>query len=400
MRAFQSQSPTRPGGIAPLAVIFMVVLFAGVACAVDLTWVVLTQAELHNVADAAALAGSNKLIDNHVLYHLPAQTSAQKAALLQQAQDQARAAAKLYASFNGAGDRSTLKLRDEDIEFGYLDEANVYTPRPKYTGYPNTVKVRLRRDRKANDPLDLYFARIIAQGSIELAVDAAASVFTGSIDSFASYPGASVPALPVTYDVDHWNQFLKTGKDPDGKTQIAANGNPQLQVYPSIKYKGNFGLLSLDDEHVGASTVRTWIDRGMSSNDVQALKDHQLVPLSAHPKNTWDWNGENGFKASNIMDINNYIGKTFIIPLYQAKDPSAKSYQAGVGEGSNFNFNIVQFVGITIMAPKDKNGDVVVQPAAIVEPDVAFLSGSIKPAQPPSETSNLVTTFTTPKLTR
>src|SRR5688572_14417043 len=207
MRAFHSHSQRRRGGIAPLAVIFMVVLFAGVACAVDLSWVVLTQAELHNVADAAALAGANKLTRNHVLYHLNTQTAAQKAALLSSAQAEARAAAKQYASFNGAGDKSTLKLRDEDIEFGHIDTANVYTPLPTYTGYPNTVKVKLRRDSVANEPLNLYFARIFAKGSIELASVSAATIYTGFIDSFSPGANASIPALPVTYDVDHWNNF-------------------------------------------------------------------------------------------------------------------------------------------------------------------------------------------------
>ena len=390
----------RRGAIAPLAVVFMIVLLAATACSVDLTWIILTQSELRNVADAAALAGANKLIDNHVLYHLPNQTSAQKDALLKAAQAEARAAAKLYTSFNGAGDKATLTLRDEDIEFGYLDRANKYTPLPNYTGYPNTITVKIRRDSNANQPLDLYFARVFARSSIELAAESAATIYTGSLDSFKSTSLTSIGALPVTYDVHHWDNFLATGLDPDGNKQLAADGNPQLQVYPSIKYKGNFGLISLDDNHIGASTVRTWIDFGMSPTDVQSLIDHQLIPLSAHPKNAWDWNGENGFKAANVMDVNIYIGKSFIIPLYEPKNANANSYEAGVGQGSNYDFDIVAFVGITIMQPKNTNREVVVQPAAIVEPDAVFLTGTVMPAQPPDKTSKLVTTFTTPKLSR
>jgi hypothetical protein len=381
-------------------VFFMVVFLIGTAFAVDLSWVVLSQAELHNVADSAALAGANQLIDNHVPYHLNTQTSAQKAVLLKKAQDDARAAAKLYAKNNGAGDKNSLVLRDEDIEFGFMDENYVYTPLPTYTGYPNTVKVRIRRDSVANEPLGLYFGRVVGRKDIALGVEAAATIYAGVVDSFKVASNGGLGALPVTYDVNHWNNFLVTGQDPDGNIELAADGNPQLQIYPSIKYKGNFGLISLNDDHVGASTVDYWVHNGMRPTDVQTLLDNKLVPLSTHPKDAWDWNGENGFKASNVQDINEYVGKTFVIPLFLPKNPGPANYLPGVGQGSNFYFNIVQFVGVKVMQPDKANREVIVQPAAVIEPEAVFLAGSLKPAQPPSKPEELRTHFRTPKLTK
>src|SRR5205823_2826624 len=90
--------------------------------------------------------------------------------------------------------------------------------------------------------------------------------------------------------------------------------------------------------------------------------------LSAHNANTWDWNGENGFKASSVSDVNASIGKTFVIPLFKPYNSSSSDYQAGNGNGSNYNYNVVRFVGIKIMQPPSTNREVVVQPVPITDP--------------------------------
>src|SRR5207244_3298848 len=123
---------------------------------------------------------------------------------------------------------------------------------------------------QANGSLNLFFGPVLGRPTADLRASAAATPFGGSIDSFQSSQ-ANGRILPMTYDVNHWNNFLQTGSDPDGNKTTDANGNPTLQVYPSVKYKGNFGLLSLDDSHAGASTISGWVDNGMSSTDLQAL---------------------------------------------------------------------------------------------------------------------------------
>jgi len=394
------QHPERPGAIAPLAAFLALFMVAMVAFAVDLSWVVLTQGELQNASDAAALAGANELLDDFVLYNLPNQSISRQNDLLNSAMSRARQTAKKAAALNGAGDQSTLLLRDEDIEFGFIDTKNVYTPLPNYPGFPNTVKVKLRRDTVANQPLGLSFSRAIGRTQVELAATASATLYAGVVDSFKVNDKYNVAVLPVTYDVNHWTDFATNGKDPDGKTRRDADGDPQLQVYPSIKYKGNFGLLSLNDNNIDANTIDSWIHNGMSAGDVQALNDHKLVPLSGRLIPIWDWNGSPGFKASNVMDMNHYyLGKSFLLPLYKPVVPTAIGYEAGIGQGKNYNFNIVAFVGVRIVQPDARNRDVVVQPAAVIEAEAIFRPGSLAPAQPGAGTT-LQTTFTVPKLTR
>jgi len=201
----------------------------------------------------------------------------------------------------------------------------------------------------------------------------------------------------VTYDVNNWNAFLKTGLNPDGLSMVDGSGNPEIQVYPSIKNSGNFGELSLNDSHNGASTTANWIANGTAPSDIQVLSDNNLIPLSNHPANTWDWQGNPGFKASNVAEINAQAGKTYLLPLFQPVSSDPLNYQAGVGQGANFSYDIVQFVAVTIMPVTDSNRQVVVQPAAYIAPTAYFAPGSVVPMG--TETNPWqTTTFAAPKL--
>lgn len=384
----------RPGGIAPLTCVLMVFIIGMVAFSVDMSWLVLTRSELQNVADSAALAGANRLGDNYVAYSLPGQTTVNKTALITGAVSIAKSTAKTYAAANTAGGVSALTLLDADIDVGFTDSSGTYTSNATNAAlYPNTIKVTMRRDSSANQSLKMFFAPVIGISNIDVQAQASAMAYGGTINSFKTNAGYA-GMLPVTYDVNAWNNFLKTGKNSDGGITTDSNGNPTLQIYPSVKDTGNFGWISLNDSHVGASTMRDWINSGASQSDLQTLVTNKLIPLSAHNANSWDWNGENGFKASNVMDVNNHIGQTYIIPLFTPKD-SGSNYQAGVGNGSNYNYNVVQFVGIKIVQPDSTNRQIVVQPVAITDPTILLNSGSVAPL---GTSSTFVTALAPPKL--
>lgn len=398
-------SPVKPGprrgAVAPLVAVLLVPLVAMVAFAVDMAWVVETENELQSVADAAALAGANALISDstsqngYVQYYLAGQAT--QATILSNAQANARAAAKACAKANSAGGVSNLALNDSDIEFGFTDSSGAYTALPTYTGFPNTVKLIMRRDGTANGSLKLFFAPVIGTPSMDLTAKAAGTIYTGAVDSFQSVVTKPFRILPMTYDVNHWNSFLQTGKGPDGTTDTSVNGAPQLQVYPSIKFTGNFGLLSLDQGNDGASTIRDWINNGVSSLDLQQEFNARLLPLSAHPANTWDWKGNPGLKMSDVHAVADNIGKVYLLPLFQPVDPSQSSYAAGTGNGSHYNYDIVQFVAVTIT---QVDSGVHVQPTAYIDPNIVLSASSITPAAPPTASAPLTTTFAPPKLTQ
>jgi hypothetical protein len=328
--------------------------------------------------------------------------AASQAALLTAAENSAKTYAKNYASYNRAGDVSSLTLADADIEFGYTDASGSYTPLPTYTGYPNTVKVVLRRDNTANGPLGLFFARVLGMDNVNLKATAAATIYAGNVNSFQTTRATMDRILPMTYDVNNWNNFIKTGLGPDGGTPtLDANGVPVLPVYPSIKFVGNFGELSLDQANNGSSAISNWIDYGVSTSSLQQDINAGLLPLSAHnPNSAPDWNGNPGLKTSTIHTTDNHVGQVYLMPLFKpvndgSTDPS--TYQAGNGSGSNYYYTIVQFVAVKIYSAGDAL--IVVQPSPEIDPN-ALMTG-VAPAAPPSGSRpTLPTTFTGAKLTQ
>ena len=384
----------RDGTITPLTCILLTFIIAMVAFAVDISWATLTQSELQNTADSAALAGANKLGDNFVLYNLPTQTSAQKKALADAAVSAAKTTAKSYASYNSAGGVSGLMLLDKDIDVGFTDASGVYTTYSSTsTTYPNTVKLTMRRDSAANTPLNMFFAPVIGVNSVELTASAGATIYGGTVNSFR-VGTLNSGMLPMTYDVNDWNAFVRTGVNSQGLVGRDASGNPIVQVYPSIKDTGNFGLLSLNDQHAGASTVRNWVENGATPADIQALHNSNLIPLSAHNPQLWDWLGDTGFKSSVVQDVNSFVGKTFVLPLFTPKGTAP--YDAGEGNGSHYSYNIVQFVGVKIVQSPDANREVWLQPAAVSDQNMIFLPDSVVPL---GTSNSFVTTIAPAKLT-
>jgi Flp pilus assembly protein TadG len=391
----------RSGAIVPFAAFLLVVMIAMVAFAIDTGWIVTARTELQSAADAAALAGADPLMNAYVRYQMAAQnpsngTNGYQTAILTAAMASAQTNAQLYASRNGAGGVSSLTLNANDIEFGFTDANSNYTPYDSNNPvFPNTIKVTMRLDSSANGPLGTFFARVIGTQSVDVTATASATIMGGTANSFNSGTGLNVGMLPLTYDVNDWSNFVKTGQWPDGSTYFSGAGVPELQVFPFVKDTGNFDWLSLDDTHVGASTLWNWVQNGMSPSDIKDLQSAGLIPLSSHPANTWDWLGDTGFKSSDVQSVNNYIGTTFLLPLFNPYNSSSANYAAGSGNGSNFNYDIVQFVGVKIVQPPSANRQVFLQAAAVYDPSIVFQSAPV----PAGTTSTLMTTFTYPRLT-
>jgi hypothetical protein len=391
-------TPPRRGAITPLAALTMVFFVAMLAFAVDIGWVVTARSELQNAADAAALAGAAPLMDGYVQYNLPGQ--AYQSTVLSTAKANARAEAKKFAGLNKGGNVS-LVLADSDIVFGFTDNSTPpnYYPEgdPKYPkgAFPNAIQVTLRRDpTSSTGSLPLFFGPVLGTPTAAVTATAASTIYAaGNIDNLKGVPGLSLRVLPMTYDVNNWNSFL-AGTNPDATTDAASN--PALQIYPSVKQTGNFGELSLDGSHAGASTINDWITNGVSATDIKALQDLKLLPLSAHDKAQWDWVGNPGLKDSTIQTAQGYAGTNFVLPLYNPYQTSP-SYSAGSGNGSHYYYQVVQFVGIKIISAPGKG--VVVEPTAFrIDPSLATFTTPPVPAG--TAGTSQATIFVGPKLTQ
>jgi Flp pilus assembly protein TadG len=238
--------PPRRGAVAPLTALLLIPLVAMLAFAVDMGYISHTKNELQAAADAAALAGANQLTDNFVSYYLPGVSSSKKTSLLSAASTQAKTTAKTYASYNSAGGVSSLTLLDADIELGYTAADGTYTALPTYTGYPNTVKVTLRRDSSANGSLSLFFAKALGISTVDLTATATACIYSGQIDGFQTSTQVNSRILPMTYDVNDWNSFVNGVTQSWISVDTDSLGLPRVAVYPTLSTRGNFGELSLD----------------------------------------------------------------------------------------------------------------------------------------------------------
>ena len=383
---------SRRGAVVVLVALLLIPILAFVALSVDIGWIALAKSELQSAADSAATAGAQQLMSGAVQYNIP---GASQGTILSTAKTSASTYAKQYSGFNAAGGVGSLALNNPDIQFGFTDASGNYSPGG--SGFPNTVKVVVRRDGSANGPLGLFFAPLLGVNSKSLTATAAATIYAGgTITGFNSSAGIYGSLLPVTVDVNTWNTFYTTGKSPDGNTYAGPNGAPQLQAYPSPKNApGNIGLLCVGPPTSNTPTFSSWIDQGPSSSDLAYLTGNGQVPATA--SNPTSWNGGPGMKSVNTSDFASVIGKPRLIPLFQPV--STSPYQAASSSGSNTYYNIVGFVGATITqaSGNGSNMNISVQPCATLDPTAIFSPSSIVPF---GVNGTTVTTFVGVKLTQ
>ena len=154
MQFTSSRSARRRGAVAPLVALLLIFLLGMVAFAVDIGWIVLTESELKNAADSAALAGVKPLMDGYVQYNLPGLTAAQQSAILTAAQNNAIANAQAYASYHTAGGVSNLTLNSGDIQFGFTTASGIIDQLHRFSQHHQGDDAP--RDSSANGALTLF----------------------------------------------------------------------------------------------------------------------------------------------------------------------------------------------------------------------------------------------------
>ncbi len=384
MKRLSKNKPCRRGAVGVLVPILLPLFLGLMALVIDVGWMYLTKAELGQAADSAALAGASQLANGYVSYSIPGQN--QKCTILAASQANVASFSTNFAAENSAGGVRSLVLNNADIHYGFTDSKGNYTS--PCNGYPNTVKVLMRRDASANGPLGLFLAEIFGMSNTTMTASAAATAAGGTIVSFNPNLGVNGLLLPVTLDVNEWNQFLATGKSPDGNVYSAANGAPQIQVYPSPgNAPGNFGLVCPGSPSNSASQYSSWVSNGPTSADLQYLQNNGLVPVSSSAPQSWK--GSPGLKSSLSSDFAGAMGQPRLLPVFQPV--STSPYQAASGNGSNASYQIVGFVGVTITqaSGNGNNMNISIQPTAVADPTAIYDPTTIAPL---GTTSNVMTT--------
>jgi len=193
----------RRGAVTPFLALMIVPLLAMMAFSVDMAWMVQTQSELQNVADAAALAGATAhlnapptwagggtspgapygLMDGFALYHTTSPTLSQTQ-IIARAEANSKLCAQYYASVNAAGNLSTIALADGDVAFGFLhSDLSTYDEPPSGTTFPNTIHVTVKLNGSSNAKLPLFFGPVLGVSTKTLTADPYATIFNGPVTS-------------------------------------------------------------------------------------------------------------------------------------------------------------------------------------------------------------------------
>jgi hypothetical protein len=397
----------RRGAVAPMTALLIIPLVGMLAFSVDVGYMVLVQGELQNAADAAALAGAEKLQGLYVQYYLPGQPEQthiyNKAVNNTGTVDCPKYTAKRFSAYNKAGN-TFITVPDADVTFSY-DDGTGTIQAPAYPArFPNRITVVARRDSTANTPLSLFFGSIFSKNSVEMTAVASATIYAGEATSISAIPGVNAHILPVALDINIWKEFLTSGKSggPNGTINYDDNGVPQLHVYPNPgNAPGSFGLIDTGPPANNVPAFRDWIDDGQTPNDVQYLLDHAMLPVSTTaPK--W-WKCGPGLKSTLVDNFAGVMGQPNLIPLFIPVNPNFdSSYQAAQGSGSNAQYNVCGFVGVTVTQAdgSGSNMQISVQPMAVVDPTIFITNPT--PARPltGNPLGSLTTTFISAKLTQ
>jgi Flp pilus assembly protein TadG len=410
----------RRGAVVPLTAILLIPLVGMLAFAIDLGYVVQTNMELQNAADAAALAAAEQLPPYYVQYY---QSGANQATVLSGAKTKARSFASKYAWFHRAGNATSVALdTTNDVVFGYQDANTAFTTSPPSGSFPNTVQVTLRLDGggSTNPKLGLFFGPVLGVGSVTVTATARATIYNGEVSDFT---GANGSLLPATLDTQIWSSFVDTGKGslPDfsytGTVSDAPNtvsfpavaGAPQILVVPDPNGRpGGWNYLSLDSSSNSNDDFKNWFSTGLRSQDLTALHNGGQLPLPAQPNNldfaSYYWKGAPGDRGNS--EPFPAAGAVRLLPLfahvpvdqsgagsYVANDKNKGLWDGHAGDGQNCWFNIVRFVAVVVT---DNSSGLNVQPAGMT--DTSITLSNPQPAGKPATGSALLTVFTAPKL--
>lgn len=362
----QTQETTRSGISVVMGALLLVMLFGFTAFAVDIGYITLTRAELQKTADAAALAA---VIEMHDGYGAGATlTDAQVLANAQQA------AAEVAAENRGGGLPSVYLDGPRDVRLGNVQwDQTTGTWVESWGVAPyNLVEITLHRDQPGSPngdrPLDLFFAPIIGNAQASVVVRSKSAMKPGA--GIRKIPGVNVGVLPITIDVESWNDFINGDSGPDnfsyndqtGAVTYGSDGVREISIYPTGKANlppGNRG--TVDFGHAGNSTadIKRQILYGLNEFDLEFLGgelNFDDLPMEI--------NGDTGLSAGIKAELEAIKGQPRLMPLFSQVS----------GPGNNAWYTIVKFVPIRIvevrLTGKPASKRVMVQPATYVAPEV------------------------------
>jgi hypothetical protein len=343
-----------------LAMLFVVILIACVAFAVDLGYLCLARSQAQNAADAAALAAANRLIDDRLIlddYWDALESDARDVAVNYAAKNTVAGSSPSLA-------RNDANQLDGDLIIGTRTEGGSLTI-PADMRDSDSVHVRIRCAADTHGPVSLFFARAMGIDSMEVAAEAIAT-FNGQIDGFRpNSKTGNCSVIPFVIHIDDWRdlQAGTVGSDGfavDSETHdvwVGSDGIPEFSFYPNRTTAGNFGTVNIGNAANSTSELIDQIVNGVSEADA-AMHGGKIGVGS--------YSGDPGISAGMKDGLAAILGQPRTVMLYDTV----------TGTGATTEYNVVGFAGVRIMSywvtettdeEVKKGFRVVLQPAAVVD---------------------------------
>ena len=311
-------------GMAAIYMAMLGTILVGItALAVDVGHAVVTQNELQNAADAAALASTRQMGVGYLAMPLADQqdlgrdlTSSEQAVIT------AQATAAAFA--NKASDVANLALSLGDIQFGTWDfTARTFTPT---VTRPNAIRVTVRRDGGANGPITTFFAGVLGVNTMNIATTATAALGTS---------GGPVP--PGVADVpfaisENWFNNVANCNDGIQFSPTGPNGCAGWHVFD--QGSANADLLTdtvdgLQDGSYDAPGFTPGVDSwNFTGGEVSSAFDEliNLWDTKKHMNNgRWEWDIDLPvYQASSPTSCDNPSGDILIVGYAKATVTSVK----------------------------------------------------------------------------
>jgi Flp pilus assembly protein TadG len=221
------------GNVAIITAILLVVLVSLVAMVVDVGHVKAVRNELQNAADAAALAGVRALS--------PPVAPGTKFNPVKDAPYCSQGVTMAMQTINRA-DTQNLVINQADVQLGTWDwNANTFTPNAACSTQINAMRVTVRKDSSANQPVGTWFARVFGVNTMDVVARATAAM------GYVKY-------LPprYTFPLAISDPFLQELKD---------SGTGEGQLHPDQLDNG--GWCGPLDYNPTPPNIKDWIENGL-----------------------------------------------------------------------------------------------------------------------------------------
>ncbi|MCR4416031.1 MAG: Tad domain-containing protein, partial [Thermoguttaceae bacterium] len=323
-----TRHPARSGNVIVTTLFMLFSLLVIVALAVDLGYVQVVATQMQRTADAAAIAGAWRLLEEKGPENRPIDGSA------------IRSTAGQFAGLNEVLNAAPA-LATEDTAIGRLSYPFNQSVQLTYDQPSefNAVKIRVRRTEQQNGPVGLFFARVMGIHSCELEAEATAAF----IDNFAGFrspdDGSNLHILPFALDETTWNALMAgVGTDNyryDPDTQSVTSGSDgvlEVNLYPEgTGSPGNRGTVDIGSSNNSTADISRQIRYGITPEDLA----HHGGRLTFDENGELVLNGDTGISAGVKDDLASIIGQPRIIPIFRTV----------VGPGNNAQYTIVKFCG-------------------------------------------------------